>query len=160
MGLFTNTATNEIIVDYPISNVKDAIAFLLKRYSPKYFIPQKNGINNTLGTYVFSRPKAARGTLLIKLTLQKVEENKTKIVFSTTESLSPTNIQTAIMEVENIILAVLQGARNKKLDAILKSNNSGNGCFNYMATCGCFMLLLLGIFIYVILFLDGILQFF
>lgn len=58
--LITETATpatNEIIVDYPIQNVKQAIAFLFECYSPKYFIPEKNGINHTLGTYVFSRPK-------------------------------------------------------------------------------------------------------
>ena len=62
--------TNEIIVDYPILNVKQAIAFLLKYYSPKYFIPIKNGINHTLGTYVFSRPKGIN-TPIIRLTLQQ-----------------------------------------------------------------------------------------
>ena len=47
-------ATNDVLVDYPIQNVKQAVAFLLECYSPKYFIPKKNGINPTLGTYVFS----------------------------------------------------------------------------------------------------------
>ena len=50
-------ATNDVLVDYPIQNVKQAVAFLLECYSPKYFIPKKNGINPTLGTYVFLSSK-------------------------------------------------------------------------------------------------------
>ena len=34
-------ATNDVLVDYPIQNVKQAVAFLLECYSPKYFIPKK-----------------------------------------------------------------------------------------------------------------------
>lgn len=44
MILINNTAipaTNDVLVDYPIQNVKQAVAFLLECYSPKYFIPKK-----------------------------------------------------------------------------------------------------------------------
>lgn len=146
--LITETATpatNEIIVDYPIQNVKQAIAFLFECYSPKYFIPEKNGINHTLGTYVFSRPKGIN-TPTIRLTIQQVEENKTKIVLNSSSSgitVTTQALQTSISEVENIILGILKGARNEELNAIIKSNNSGNGCFSCIQTIGCAVFLII-----------------
>ena len=145
-------ATNDVLVDYPIQNVKQAVAFLLECYSPKYFIPKKNGINPTLGTYVFSRPKGIK-TPTIRLTLHQIEGNKTKMVFSSSSdgfAVSSSELQTSISEVENIILGVLKGANKKDLDAIIKSNNSGNGCFSCIQSIGCavfvvFMILLLGL---------------
>lgn len=154
MILVTDTvvpATNEIIVDYPILNVKQAIAFLLESYSPKYFIPEKNGINHTFGTYVFSRPKGIN-TPTIRLTLQQIEENKTKIAFNSSSSsviVTSSELQTSISEVENIILGVLKGAKNEELKAIIKSNNSGNGCFSCIQSIGC------AVFVIVVILLLG-----
>lgn len=154
--------TNEIIVDYPILNVKQAIAFLLKYYSPKYFIPIKNGINHTLGTYVFSRPKGIN-TPIIRLTLQQTEDNKTKIVLNSSTdciTVTPSELQTSISEVENIVLSVLKGAKKEELDAIIKSNNSGNGCFSCIQSIGCVVFVIAMIFILGIVGLNCILNLF
>lgn len=75
------------------------------------------------------------------------------MVFSSSSdgfAVSSSELQTSISEVENIILGVLKGANKKDLDAIIKSNNSGNGSFSCIQSIGCavfviFMILLLGL---------------
>lgn len=136
--------TNEIVVDYSIEKVKQAISLLLECYSPKYFVPEKNGICPVLGTYVFARPKGVN-TPTMRLTVQEVESDKTKIVFNSSSSsfiVTAPELQASISEVQNILLAVLKGARNQELESVIKTNNSGNGCFSCMQSIGCFFLFL------------------
>lgn len=77
--------TNEIVVSYPLEKVKQAISLLLECYSPKYFVPEKNGVSHALGTYVFTRPKGVN-TPTIRMTVQEVGSDKTKIIFNSSSS--------------------------------------------------------------------------
>lgn len=137
--------TNEIVVSYPLEKVKQAISLLLECYSPKYFVPEKNGVSHALGTYVFTRPKGVN-TPTIRMTVQEVGSDKTKIIFNSSSSsftVTAPELQTSISEVQNILLTVLKGVRNQELEAIIKSNNSGNGCFSCMQSIGCTIVLIL-----------------
>lgn len=110
-----------------------------------------------LGTYVFTRPKGVN-TPTIRMTVQEVGSDKTKIIFNSSSSsftVTAPELQTSISEVQNILLAVLKGVRNQELEAIIKSNNSGNGCFSCMQSIGCTI-----VFILIIIVLGtGVLSF-
>ncbi len=84
------------------------------------------------------------------MTVQEVGSDKTKIIFNSSSSsftVTAPELQTSISEVQNILLAVLKGVRNQELEAIIKSNNSGNGCFSCMQSIGCTIVLILMIIV-------------
>ena len=48
-------------------------------------MPEKNGVSHALGTYVFTRPKGVN-TPTIRMTVQEVGSDKTKIIFNSSSS--------------------------------------------------------------------------
>ncbi|MBR3089858.1 MAG: hypothetical protein IKH02_12685 [Prevotella sp.] len=130
--------TNTVILDYPLDKVKFAIHSLLSKY-PRYFIAKKNGINDELHTYIFDRPKGI-DTPTIRMTLLSLEGNKTSVEFyctSNSMTVSPTDLQIAITEVQNILMSELKGEDNDNILKTIKENNSGNGLWGCLKTVGC-----------------------
>ena len=142
---------SNIIVDFPLDEVKNAIIFLLQMF-PQYFIAKKNGINNELGTYAFDRPKGI-DTPTILMALSSINQNKTKVEFNcSSNSISPSSsdYQVAINEVQNILMAKLKGCSDQEVLEVIKKNNSGNGIRGSIKTIGCVAFLII-----VIIFILG-----
>lgn len=138
--------STRIIVKYPIEVVKDAIDSLLKKY-PQYFLVKKNGVNAALGTYLFDRPKGI-DTPTIRLMLSSIDELNTAIEIncsSDTATTSSSNYQVAISEVQNILVAKLNGKTDDEMLAIIKDNNSGNGFIGCVKTFGCIAFIIIAI---------------
>lgn len=134
-------------MNYPIEQVKQAIGYLMTNY-PTDFIVQKNGINQELGTYVFARPKGV-DTPTIRFTVESVETQKTRLNINCSASsftVTPPDLQLAITEVYNILIAKLHNVSKNVLDVIVKQNNSGNGVWGCFKSLSC-----LGVFIFIII---------
>ena len=142
--------TSKVTVDFPIGDVKESIQYLLRVF-PQYFIAKKNGINEELGTFVFSRPKGV-DTPTIRLTLSAVDEKSTNVeIHCSSSSFTPTppDLQVAITEVQNILMAKLNGKPDEAIKEVIKKNNSGNGVWGCLKTIGC--IVVVGIMILVLL---------
>ena len=136
--------TSKVTIAFPIGDVKDSIRFLIEEF-PQYFIPQKNGINEDLGTYVFNRPKGV-DTPTIRLTLSAVDENNTNVEFhcsSSSITSSTPDMQVAITEVLNILIDKLNGKSIEEIKETIKKNNSGNGVFGCFKSIGCIVFFLI-----------------
>lgn len=133
-------------LNYSAEQVKQAIEYLIRRY-PAYFVAQKKAINHELGTYVFSRPKGI-DTPTLRLTVRPIDTAKASVDINCSASsftVTPPDLQLAITEVQNIIMAKLHNVSNGELDYIIKQNNSGNGlwgCFKSISCLGVFILIL------------------
>lgn len=145
--------TSKVTVAFPIGDVKKAIAYLIRVF-PQYFVAKKNGINEELGTYIFDRPKGV-DTPTIRLTLSAVDEKSTNVEIhcsSSSFTSTPPDLQVAITEVQNILMAKLDGKSDEAIKEVIKKNNSGNGVWGCLKSIGCivvvgimFLVLLTGI---------------
>lgn len=152
---------SSITVNYPLEWVKKCIEELLKDYS-QYFVVVKNGNNSELNTYVFSRPKGI-DTPIIRITLAQIEDFKTQIDINASSqsfTVTPPDLQLAITEILNILVAKLKGSTGDKLEKILKKNNSGNGTWGCLKTIGCGAILLFIVFFFGLVFIRFVLEFF
>jgi hypothetical protein len=52
-------------------------------------------------------------------------------------TVSPTDLQIAITEVQNILMSELKGEDNDNILKTIKENNSGNGLWGCLKTVGC-----------------------
>ena len=114
-------------LNYSAEQVKQAIEYLIRRY-PAYFVAQKKAINHELGTYVFSRPKGI-DTPTLRLTVRPIDTAKASVDINCSASsftVTPPDLQLAITEVQNIIMAKLHNVSNGELDYIIKQNNGSN----------------------------------
>lgn len=129
---------SSIEINYTIEDVKKCIEELLKNY-PQYFIAKKNGVSHELGTYVFSRPKGI-DTPTLRLTLSEIDRLKTKIDINCSSSsftVTPPDLQLAITEVHNILMAKLKGSSKEELTRIIKQNDKGNDTWGCLKSIGC-----------------------
>lgn len=155
---------SSVELNYPIEEVKKSIDRLLKDF-PQSFVVCKNGVNHELGTYVFSRPKGVN-TPTLRLSLYKVETSKTRIDINCSASsftVTPLDLQIAITEVHNILMAKLKGYSDDKLKHVIKQNDRDNnawGCLKSIGWMGCLGIPLLFFFIFlgvtIIMFLLSI----
>ena len=130
--------TNRVTIAFPIGEVKKAIRYLLREF-PQYFVAKKNGINEELATYVFDRPKGV-DTPTIRLTLSAVDDGNTTVEIhcsSSSFTSTPPDLQVAITEVQNIMMAKLNGKSDEAIKDVIKKNNSGNGLFGCLKSIGC-----------------------
>lgn len=142
--------TNKVTIAFPIGDVKKAIRYLMREF-PQYFIAKKNGINEELGTYVFDRPKGV-DTPTIRLTLSTIDDNNTNVEMhcsSSSFTSTPPDLQVAITEVQNILMAKLNGKSDEAIKETIKKNNSGNGVLGFLKSIGC--IVVVGIMIIVLL---------
>lgn len=129
---------SSIEINYPIEDVKKCIEELLRTY-PQHFIANKNGVSHELGTYVFSRPKGIE-TPTLRVTVSEIERLKTKIVINCSSSsflVTPPDLQLAITEVHNILMANLKGCSKEELTRIIKQNDKGNDAWGCLKSIGC-----------------------
>lgn len=95
----------------------------------------------------FSRPKGI-DTPTLRLTVRPIDTAKASVDINCSASsftVTPPDLQLAITEVQNIIMAKLHNVSNGELDYIIKQNNSGNGlwgCFKSISCLGVFILIL------------------
>lgn len=138
---------SSVEVNYSIEQVKKSIEDLLRVY-PQYFIVSKNGVCHDLGTYVFTRPKGVN-TPTLRISLSEIDATKTKIDINCSASsfiVTPPELQTAITEVHNILMAKLKGVSGQRLKNIIKQNDSDNnawGCLKSIGWIGCLAIPLL-----------------
>lgn len=132
---------SSVDVNYSIEEVKSCIEELLWQY-PNFFVVCKNGVSHELGTYVFSRPKGV-DTPTLRISLSAIEATKTRIDINSSASsftVTPPDLQIAITEVHNILMAKLRGESGDALKHIIKQNDSGNnawGCLKTIGWTGC-----------------------
>lgn len=125
-------------VNYSIEQVKGCIEYLLRAY-PEDFIVGKNGVCKELGSYVFSRPKGV-STPTLRISLSVVDPEKTRIDITCSSScftVTSSELQTAITEVQNILMARLKGISGQRLKDIIKQNDSGNNAWGCLKSIGC-----------------------
>ena len=121
--------SSSISIVFPLDKVKEAVSFLLKTY-PQYIIAKKNGINNDLGTYIFDRPKGI-DTPTMRITLSAIGDNQTHVDMSCTSqsmTASSADYQVAITEVQNILMAKLNGKSEQEILEVLKKNKVAMVC--------------------------------
>lgn len=124
-------------IHFPLNEVKGAIRSLLATF-PQYFIRKKNSTNEELGTYVFDRPKGV-DTPTIRLTVSTVNEEDTNIEIqcSSNSFTATSDLQIAVAEVQNILMAKLNGKSDDEIKKVIKKNNSGNGVLGCFKSIGC-----------------------
>ena len=149
--------TSKVTFTFPIGDVKESIQYLLRVF-PQYFIAKKNGINDELGTFVFDRPKGV-DTPTIRLTLSAVDEKSTNVEIhcsSSSFTSTPPDLQVAITEVQNILMAKLNGKSDEAIKEVIKMNNSGNGVWGCLKTIWCIVIVV----IMILVLLAGVLSLF
>ena len=150
MPMEPTPVTSRVTITFPIGDVKETILYLIRVF-PRYFVAKKNGINEELGTFVFDRPKGV-DTPTIRLTLSAVDEKNTNVdIHCSSSSFTSTapDLQVAITEVQNILMAKLNGKSDEAIKKVIKKNNSGNGVWGCLKTIGC--IVVMGIIILVLL---------
>lgn len=143
-----NTYKHECQVIANIDNVKNALKDILK-LNPTRFICDKNGINDLMLTYSFGELKCA-----YVVTLQKIDENTTKIIIDCSErygglNLSVASLQLYVTELLNILSARLNGASDEEILGVMKNNNSDSA----VSGCGVFITIAAIIITFIILLL-------
>ena len=143
-----NTYKHECQVAVNVDNVKNALKDILN-LNPTRFLHDKKDLNDLMLTYSFGELKCA-----YVVTLQKIDENNTKIVIDCSErtgglNLSVASLQSYVAEFLNILSARLDGKSDEEILGVMENNNSDSNIANFSA----YVTLVTIIIIFIILFM-------
>ncbi len=118
-----NTYKHESQISANIEDVKNALKDILK-LNPTRFLHNEKDLNDMLMTYSFGEVKCA-----YIVTLQKIDDNTTKIIIDCSErygglDISVASLQSYVIEFLNILSARLNGADDTTMLTVMKNNNS------------------------------------
>lgn len=122
-------AEREIVINYPLNEVKKAIMFVFEKFPSKYIL-RKNDINNVFNTYHFPISNNLNPAIA-DMTLTE-EGDKTKIQITITNaygSLSSTSILFGIL---NDYLLVLGKVLNKESMEDIAQTVENSGCMGLL----------------------------
>ena len=147
-NLELNTYKHECQVTVNVDNVKNALKDVLN-LNPTRFLYDKKDLNDLMLTYSFGELKCA-----YVVTLQKIDENNTKIVIDCSErtgglNLSVASLQSYVTEFLNILSARLDGKSDEEILTVMENNNSDSNLANFSA----YVTLVTIIIIFIILFI-------
>lgn len=118
-------AEKELVVNFPISEVKNAIMSMFDKFPSKYIL-RKNDINEVFNTYHFPISNGLNPAIA-DMTLSEIEEGKTKIQITVTNaygSISSNSILAGIISDYLLVLGkVLSGEKMEDIKQTV--NNSG-----------------------------------
>lgn len=125
-----NTYKHECQVFTNVNNVKNAIKDILN-LNPTRFLYDKKDLNDLMLTYSFGEVKCA-----YIVTLQKIDENTTKIIIDCSErtgglNLSVASLQSYVTEFLNILSARLNGTNDEEILEVMENNNSDSTITNF-----------------------------
>ena len=147
-NLERNTYKHECQVTVNVDNVKNALKDVLN-LNPTRFLYNEKDLNDLMLTYSFGELKCA-----YVVTLQKIDENNTKIVIDCSErtgglNLSVASLQSYVTEFLNILSARLDGKSDEEILTVMENNNSDSNLANFSA----YVTLVTIIIIFIILFI-------
>lgn len=147
-NLERNTYKHECQVTVNVDNVKNALKDVLN-LNPTRFLYDEKDLNDLMLTYSFGELKCA-----YVVTLQKIDENNTKIVIDCSErtgglNLSVASLQSYVTEFLNILSARLDGKSDEEILTVMENNNSDSNLANFSA----YVTLVTIIIIFIILFI-------
>lgn len=122
-------AERELIIDFPISKVKEAIMFLFQKYPKKYLL-RKNDINEVFNTYHFPIVELVNPAIA-DIALEDIEGIKTKVKLTISNTAGSSSSNTTLNGIANdylnVLSKVLSGENEDIINQAVKESKS-TGC--------------------------------
>lgn len=119
-------AEKDLTIDFPIDKVKIAVMDMFKLFPNKYLL-RKNDINEIFNTYHFAISNVVNPGI-VDMTLEKVDENKTKIKLTVTNPYGSTSSNSILAGVASDYLLVLGKVLSGENIEDIKETVKNSGC--------------------------------